>query len=72
MQIKITSYIAQFGTVNILYTLNLDTTRSQIASIVKVKIANFKCTLRTLANPYKHLLYTVGVHSIVYPECLSA
>ena len=42
------------STVNILHTLNLDTTRSQIASIVKVKIANFKCTglmLRTLANP---------------------
>ena len=39
--------------------LNLDTTRSQIATIVKVKIANFKCTglmLRTLANPYIHLL----------------
>ena len=38
---------------------NLGTTRSQIASIVKVISANFKCTglmLRTLANPYNHLL----------------
>ena len=44
---------------NIWHALNLDTTKGQIASIVKVKIANFKCTglmLRTLANPCIHLL----------------
>ena len=47
------------GTLNISHALNSDTTKSQIASIVKVKKANLKCTglmWSTLVNPYIHLL----------------